>query len=166
MHGRVVGQVSWTWSCSWLYGTAYVRKVTLFTHYSDVIMGARASQITSVTVVYLTAQMASNAEMYPFEDVILTYKIPYREQWIQSVKHQQCKTRFHGMMLSVTNGWASYLLDTTIFNSYSSRCIFITRYITALSTNTHEKKTDYIDGLMQYCCIPIANALEILQSWT
>ena len=56
-------------------------------HYSDVIMGAMASQITSLTTVYSTtysgedqrkhqmtgefpARMASNAEIFPFDDVI------------------------------------------------------------------------------------------------
>ena len=58
-------------------------------HYIDVIMTTMASQITSLTVVYLTvychwplcgeftetgessAQRASNAEMFPFDDVIM-----------------------------------------------------------------------------------------------
>ena len=63
-------------------------------HYDDVIMGAMASQITSLTIVYSTvysgadqsqhqaprhwplcgefpAQMASNAEKFPFDDVIM-----------------------------------------------------------------------------------------------
>ena len=74
-------------------------------HYSDVIMGAMASQITSLTIVYSTfysgadwrkhhsstslafvrgihhwpgtgefpAQMASNAEMFPLDDVIMSW---------------------------------------------------------------------------------------------
>ena len=64
------------------------------THYNDVIIGAMASQITSPTTVYSTAysdadqrkhqsstsltsefpvRMASNAEMYPFDGVIMTH---------------------------------------------------------------------------------------------
>ena len=75
------------------------------THYSNFIMGAMASQITSLTIVYSTvhsgadqrkhqssaslafyaenspvtsefpAQMASNAETFPFDDVIMSNKI-------------------------------------------------------------------------------------------
>ena len=55
-------------------------------NYKDVIMGAMASQITSLTIVYsnvhsgadkkyhqssASLQMASNAEMFPFDDVIM-----------------------------------------------------------------------------------------------
>ena len=50
-------------------------------YYTDVIVGAIASQITSLTIVYsivysdadqtgeFPAQMASNAEIFPFDDV-------------------------------------------------------------------------------------------------
>ena len=74
-------------------------------HYCDVIMGAMASQITSLTIVYSTVylgadqrkhqssaslafvrgnspvtgefptQMASNAEMFPFDEVIMEYSL-------------------------------------------------------------------------------------------
>ena len=62
----------------------------LYIHHSDVIIGAVASEITILTIVYstvyssvdqgkdhwplcgeFTGQMASNAEMFPFDDVIM-----------------------------------------------------------------------------------------------
>ena len=86
----------YTYTCSY-----YVSK-KVFRHYGDVMMGAMASQITSLTIVYSTvysgadqikhqssasltfvsgnppvtggfpSQRASNAEMFPFDDVIMS----------------------------------------------------------------------------------------------
>ena len=42
-------------------------------HYNDVRMGAMASQINSLTIVYTT--FYSGAEMFPFDDVIMTFRI-------------------------------------------------------------------------------------------
>ena len=58
-------------------------------HYSDVIIGAMASQITSLAIVYSTiysgadqrkhqssaSHMASNAEMFPFDDFVMLPRI-------------------------------------------------------------------------------------------
>ena len=88
----------WEICCLWLH-----RKLTKSQHYNDVIMGARASQIISLTIVYSTvhsrrrskktsklratglckgnspvavefpAQRASNAEKVPYDDVIMNF---------------------------------------------------------------------------------------------
>ena len=61
-HAKIQNRVPSDYRChQWV-----LKLVMLFVHYNDVIMGAMASQITSLTIVYSTgefpAQMASNAE--------------------------------------------------------------------------------------------------------
>ena len=86
--------MEWFLTEIWSRNILSVWRVTRLFHYSDVIMGAIASQITSLTIVYSTvysdadqrkhqncaslvtgefpAQMANNAEkMFPFDDVFI-----------------------------------------------------------------------------------------------
>ena len=111
------------------------------THYSDVRMGAIASQITSLTIVYsivylsadqrkhqcsallaflrgihrrILAHMASNAEkMFPFDDVIMCYS-QYYDGWLSN-SGSLCK--FNTSPKSFTRKWNRNLVKPTfIFN--------------------------------------------------
>ena len=174
-------------------------------HYDDVIMGAMASQITSLTIVDSTVYHGADQskhqssaslafvwgihrgpvnsphkwpvtrKMFPFDDVIM-----YTEQ---AVGHTvDILAISDALMLMWRNNMCAKLCKTTIVvaaflpgscqlttDNFSIECC-ISRFFNSGESFAQAWSvpscTESIDGLVQDCSIPIANALEILQSCT
>ena len=57
-------------------------------HYSDIVMGAIASQITSLPIVYLTVDSGADQRKYQSSASLALLRGIYRDRWIPRTKGQ------------------------------------------------------------------------------
>ena len=136
------------WIAKW--SNAYMRLWNLTSsvqHYSDVIMGTIASQITSLTVVYLTVYSDADQRKHQSSASLAFVLGIHRDRWIPRTKGQWRGKCFHLMTSSWDNGLSPVWRQTILWTNAAllSFCPFVKK-----KAVEYESKYKYIQSVSTY----------------